>query len=160
MLQPIAPESTNELMLILGSRSGGYVAVALFGTAFAVLGMSVAIAIRRSAPLLNGAVAAAIGLTLFAVPFAMTYVSSFGGFYEASISGGAITLHYLRPGDDDVIPVNQLADVRPVPAFRWAWRLQLEMAGGRTLESATGRRDAITLSADRLRAFLARTNGD
>lgn len=141
---------TNDpLLLTFGSRSGSLFALVLFGGVFALLGWAVGRGFRRP---LHALIA---GLPVFLLPVALVYVSSLSGFYEARLRDGNVTLSFLlRPGATS-IPIEEISEIRGVPALKFRWRLEILTTDGRRFESATWYRLAVQESAEALRRGIA-----
>jgi hypothetical protein len=140
----------------LGSRSGSLFALVLFGTMFAVLGWVTVRELAARSPGPGGRKgAAAAGLLLFAGPVLLVYVTSLGGFYEATTDGGILRLVYLWPVVHADVPFAQVRQVEAVPAFRFRWRLRVDTTSGDRFQSATSRRSQVEAAAARLRRTLA-----
>ncbi len=87
-----------------------------------------------------------LALALFAGPVGLLYTSSLGGFYEASVSDGALRLEYLSPVWHQSLPLSDLVAVEGKPAFKGRWRLHLRTASGQCYESATSSPFAVDLA--------------
>ncbi len=140
---------TDAGILSFGDPVGSYVALALFGVLFSILGVGIGRQIRRRLPG-RPQQAAAAGIVVFVGPLLLLYASSLGGFYEAETRGDCLVLRYLHPGRTE-LPLADISTVRAAPAFRGRWRLHLAMNDGREYASATWHREEIALAAERLR---------
>jgi len=135
---------------VFGSRSGSYVALALFGTMFALLGGTAAWEIRHRGG--SWRTALVVGGALFLGPVALIHVSSTGGFYEAELGSASVAVRYLLwPGATEV-PLGSLERIEALPAFKSRWRLHLVTRDGSEYESATSARSVVETAASRLRA--------
>ena len=149
-----APGSDLALVFHFGSRSGGYVALAFFGSMFAALGWAVARELRRRVGM-RRSWAAAVGFVLGSALLAVTYLSSLDGFYEAELRGTSLTFHYLIATTPRVVALESISDVRGTPAFRGLWRLRVVSSRGGDYDSATSDRDVVKAASERLRSVIA-----
>jgi hypothetical protein len=140
---------TDPGVLEFGDRAGSCVALVLFGSLLAILGVGVWREIRRRAPE-RRLLAVVVGALLFSGPMALIYASSLNGFYEAEIRNDLLVLHYLHPARIQ-LALADVEDVRVAPAFRGRWRLHVVRTGGAEYESATWHRDRVHAAAERLR---------
>jgi hypothetical protein len=143
----------NGQVLDFGSRSGTWVALALFTVVFGALGWAVAKQIKSQFDG-SSAVARAVGLAVSAGLLSVTYSSSFGGFYEAEIANQDLQLRYLVT--ESRIPLAEIVSVSATPWYKGRWRLEIATRTSSRYKSATWHREPIEESATRLNAVLKR----
>lgn len=142
-------------MIEFGSVSGTLIALGLFGALFAALGWGVARAILSRTEPRRVKMAWVLGLALFLGPLALTYATSFGGFYSAEWRDSSLRLRYLIPGVTRDIQHTDIQTIRARPWYRGRWRLIVETRSGNRYESATDSREVIEaarVAVERLRA--------
>ena len=143
-----------ELPVVLqfGSRTGSYLALALFCAVFAVLSVALAGGIARG-PRLRSRTAWLLGSLVFAALTATLYYSSLNGFYEAELLGDRLVLSYLYPTTAELL-LDEISSVRTAPAFKGTWRLYVTSAQGVEYASATARREVVETAALKLRQYF------
>lgn len=136
---------TDAILLMFGSRSGSLFALVLFGSMFALLAWAVARTTRRP---LQAFIA---GLLFSLSLLVLLYASSLDGFYEARVRDGEVSLSFLLWPYVTRIPLEEISEIRAVPAFKVSWRLEIHTRDGRRFKSATENRVDVRESEKVLR---------
>jgi hypothetical protein len=143
----------TDLSFELGSRSGSWFTVALFGTMLAAFGFAISRAIRQVGGPGWRVAAIGTGWLFFLAPLWLVWFTSLGGFYEAELAGGRLRLRYLS-GLTSEMAAADVSSIRAMPAFKGRWRLRIVDRGGREFESATWHREPVDDAATSLSRVL------
>ena len=131
----------EEILIPLGSRSGSFFALALFGLCFAALGLVVFHELRKRMLSTRSSLLAA--LILFLGPVAGIYTSSLAGFYGLRIQERQVQLEGLTTLNDVSIPLDKIAHIQAQPCFKMRWQLDLRIMGGKAYHSTPARRENV-----------------
>jgi hypothetical protein len=94
--------------------------------------------------------------TLVALPiFFALYFTSLSGFSRLDFRDGQLTLRYILPERNMVLPFSEVMNVQEEPAFKSRWRLVLTTETSGTYESALASRMDVRRAGDFLRQQMA-----
>lgn len=142
-----------DLIIYVGSRSGGAVALIVLGAIPATLGF-----VARKACLRAGwesRWANGVWVLITGGLASLLYVSLVSGFYELRAHAEHVELRYFVPAVSSTLAWTDIARADARPATKNQWRLQLTDAAGHHVMSAMGNRRQIEAAVNDVRRRLA-----
>lgn len=96
------------------------------------------------------AIAIPLAILIGVVIFSAIYLSSLAGFHAVTLGTDDVRLDYAIPPVSVSMRYADIGDVRPTPAYKSQWRLEIYTATGRTFASVAGSYRPVKDAADEI----------